>query len=64
MTAGTTALIAAILLLYTRLYSIHHDLAASLLAARLKYALGPAFTNYSLYFPPAEQAWFTVPVST
>jgi len=62
MTAGTTALIAAILLLYTRLYSIHHDLAASLLAARLKYALGPAFTNYSLYFPPAEQAWFTVAV--
>jgi multisubunit Na+/H+ antiporter MnhG subunit len=41
-------------------YSLHQDLAGSALSGRLAITLGEAFPNYSIYFPPAEQAWFSL----
>jgi hypothetical protein len=35
-------------------------LAGSALAGRLAVTLGDAFSDYSLYFPPAERGWFSV----
>src|SRR5688572_3413918 len=53
-------LFAGLLLFYGTYYSVHQDLAASALSARLAITLGDAFRDYSLYFPPAERAWFSV----
>ena len=58
----TAALIAFLLLFYTTVYSVHTDLAGILLSSRLADTLGGAFEDYSLYFPPAERAWFTLAV--
>ncbi|MEO1648977.1 MAG: hypothetical protein AAFR32_09185 [Pseudomonadota bacterium] len=43
---------------YSGVYSVHQDLAGAALSARLASTLGAAFSNYSLYFPPAENVWF------
>lgn len=47
------------LLFYHFQYSLHQDLAGSALSGRLAITLGDAFRDYSLYFPPAERAWFS-----
>lgn len=49
-------------LFYGLTYSIHHDLAGSALSGLLAVTLGESFGEYSLYFPPAEQGWFTLAV--
>jgi hypothetical protein len=53
-------LIAGLLLFYKSVYSVHQDLAGSALSGRLSVQLGESFPNYSIYFPPAERAWFSV----
>lgn len=55
-------LLASLLLFYSWVYSIHTDLAGILLSSRLALELGDSFSDYSLYFPPAERVWFTVSV--
>lgn len=55
-------LFAAIALFYTQVYSLHTDLAGIVLSAQLAETLRGAFGDYSLYFPPAERAWFTLAV--
>ncbi len=57
-TFGVTALV-ALLAFYAVVYSVHQDLAGSALSGRLAVDLGAAFDTYSLYFPPAEKAWFS-----
>jgi hypothetical protein len=52
--------IAGVLMFYGSLHSIHQDLAASALSGRLAITLGNAFGDYSVYFPPAERAWFSI----
>ncbi|MEM6909582.1 MAG: hypothetical protein AAF494_12985 [Pseudomonadota bacterium] len=47
-------------LFYGTFYSIHPDLAGGALSGRLAVTLGDAFAEYSLYFPPAEKAWFSL----
>ena len=49
-----------LLLLYGLRYPIHHDLAGGVLSGRLAVALGDSFSNYSIYFPPAEKFWFSL----
>jgi hypothetical protein len=49
-------------LCYARFYSIHQDLAGTILSSRLAAVLGDAFDTYSLYFPPAERAWYGLAV--
>ena len=49
-----------LLLFYGYVYPIHHDLAGSVLTGRLAVVLGDSFREYSIYFPPAEQIWFSV----
>ena len=51
--------IAGLLLFYGSYYSIHQDLAGSVLSGRLSVILGDSFRHYSVYFPPAERAWFS-----
>lgn len=52
------ALLAALIAFYAHVYSPHQDLAGTALSAQLAVALGDRFSDYSLYFPPAEHAWF------
>ena len=52
-------LLAALLLFYGTYYSVHQDLAGSALSGRLAVILGDSFRDYSVYFPPAERAWFS-----
>ena len=47
-------------LLFAGFYSVHHDLAGSILSGQLSYVLGDVFADYSLYFPPAERGWVTL----
>ena len=56
------SLVAGLLLFYGSFYSIHHDLAGSALSAQLAVSLGPSFSEYNSYFPPAERAWFSLAV--
>jgi hypothetical protein len=51
---------AGLLLFYGTFYPLHHDLAGSALSGRLAFTLGDSFGDYSLYFPPAERAWFSL----
>ncbi len=53
-------LLACLQLFYSAFYSIHTDLAGAALSGRLALSLGDSFVDYSLYFPPAEQVWFTL----
>lgn len=53
------AVFALPLLFYANVYSVHQDVAGSLLSGRLAVTLGEAFGDYSVYFPPAERAWFS-----
>ena len=63
MFAGLSiGLTAALLLFYTQIYSVHTDLAGILLSSSLADTLGDSFSDYSPYFPPAEQAWFSLAV--
>ncbi|BDI60596.1 hypothetical protein [Qipengyuania nanhaisediminis] len=55
-------LTAGLQLFYTHVYSVHTDLAGILLSSSLALELGEAFSDYIAYFPPAEQAWFSLPV--
>ncbi|MFO6428596.1 hypothetical protein ACLBKT_00690 [Erythrobacter sp. W302b] len=64
---GLLALLAVVVpgslaLCYSRFYPIHHDLAGIVLSSRLAAVLGDAFDTYSLYFPPAERAWYGLAV--
>ncbi|WP_162627643.1 hypothetical protein [Erythrobacter sp. KY5] len=54
-----------VLAFYLLIYSPHQDLAGIALSAQLADVLGEAFGEYSLYFPPAERAWYglAVPLS-
>jgi hypothetical protein len=52
--------LAGVLLFYGFVYSVHQDLAGSALSGRLAITLGDAFGDYSVYFPPAERAWFSI----
>lgn len=52
--------LAGLWLFYGFAYSIHHDLAGSALSGRLVVALGDAYSDYSIYFPPAEKVWFSL----
>jgi hypothetical protein len=54
-----TGVLAGLLLFYGSYYSVHQDLAGSALSGRLAVVLGDAFRDYSIYFPPAERAWFS-----
>lgn len=49
-------------LLYGTIFAIHHDLAGAILSSRIAADLGEAFGSYSLYFPPAERAWYGLAV--
>lgn len=49
-----------LLLFYGFYYSLHQDLAGSVLSGRLAVTLGDVFHNYSIYFPPAERVWFSL----
>jgi hypothetical protein len=53
-------LLAILLTFYGFRYPLHHDLAGSALSGRLAVTLGSAFSNYSVYFPPAEKIWFSM----
>lgn len=53
-------LLAGLLLFYASYYSVHQDLAGSALSGRLAITLGDSFRDYSIYFPPAEKAWFSL----
>ena len=53
-------LFAGLLLFYGSYNTIHHDLGGSALSGRLAVTLGDSFRNYSIYFPPAERAWFSL----
>ena len=59
-TAFAAFVLAAVLLFYQSVYPLHHDLAGSLLSGRLAVALGSAYSDYSIYFPPAERIWFSL----
>ena len=50
----------ALLLFYGSFYSVHQDLAGSALSGRLAVTLGDSFSDYAIYFPPAERAWFSL----
>ena len=52
--------LAGLLLFYGFYYSAHQDLAGSALSGRLAVTLGDSFRDYSIYFPPAERAWFSL----
>jgi hypothetical protein len=52
--------LAGLLLFYGLYYSVHQDLAANALSARLAVTLGESFRQYMMYFPPAERVWFTI----
>jgi hypothetical protein len=52
-------LFAGLLLFYGSYYSVHQDVAGSALSGRLAVALGDAFGDYAIYFPPAEDLWFS-----
>lgn len=56
-------LLCSLLLFYAYFYSIHTDLAGILLSSRLAITLGDSFAQYSVYFPPAERAWFSLAVA-
>ena len=51
---------AGLLLFYAFCYPLHHDLAGIALSGRLAVTLGDSFRDYSIYFPPADRAWFSV----
>ncbi len=53
-------LLGSLQLFYGFYYSVHPDLAGGALSGRLAFTLGDSFADYSLYFPPAERAWFTL----
>ncbi|MBV7264809.1 hypothetical protein [Erythrobacter ani] len=52
-------LVGGLQLFYSHIYWIHPDLGGGILSGRLSTTLGNSFENYSLYFPPAERAWFS-----
>jgi hypothetical protein len=62
----TTHIITAIVVLiavplfYTHQYSIHHDLAGSMLSGKFATELGYTYGQYGIYFPPAEKVWFSL----
>ncbi|MEM6267235.1 MAG: hypothetical protein AAF707_06890, partial [Pseudomonadota bacterium] len=58
--ALSIGLLGILQLFYGTFYSIHPDLAGGALSGRLAVTLGDAFAEYSLYFPPAEKAWFSL----
>ena len=58
--AVTAVVIGVPQLLYGSVYSVHQDLAGSALSGRLANTLGASFGDYSIYFPPAERAWFSL----
>lgn len=63
LAAGVAAMVlGAALWFYGSYYSLHQDLAGSLLSGKLAVTLGEAFSQYSLYFPPAERVWFSLAV--
>ena len=41
-------------------FSVHQDLAGSVLSGKLANILGEAYGTYSAYFPPAERVWFSL----
>lgn len=52
-------LFAGLLLFYGSYYSVHQDVAGSALSGRLAVTLGDSFRDYAIYFPPAEEFWFS-----
>ena len=52
-------IIIAASLFYTYQFSIHHDLAGSILSGKFVTELGNAYDQYGIYFPPAEKVWFS-----
>lgn len=52
--------LAGLLLFYGYFYSVHQDLAGSVLSGRLAVTLGDSFRDYAIYFPPAERIWFSI----
>jgi hypothetical protein len=58
--ASVPIVLLALVLFYSFIYPLHHDLAGSVLSGRLAAMLGDTYGNYSIYFPPAERVWFTV----
>ena len=51
---------AGLLLFYGTYYSVHQDQAGSALSGRLAVILGDSFRDYAIYFPPAEEFWFSI----
>lgn len=41
-------------------FAVHQDVAGNALSGELAVALGKEYRNYSIYFPPAEKAWFSL----
>ena len=60
LAVSAVGMIAVLLWFYSSFYSLHQDLAGSALSGRLAVTLGESFDEYSLYFPPAERAWFSL----
>jgi hypothetical protein len=61
--AGAAAVVlCGLLWFYGSLYPLHHDLAGSVLGGRLAVTLGKAYSDYGIYFPPAERVWFSLAV--
>lgn len=58
--AIAAGLIGGLLAFYGNIYSVHTDLAGIVLSGRLSVTLGQNFGDYSIYFPPAERAWYSL----
>ncbi len=56
------ALLGSLQLFYGLYYSVQTDVAGIALSGRLADTLGNSFSEYSLYFPPAERVWTTIAV--
>lgn len=54
------AVLAGLLVFYSSTSKIHHDIAGGLMSGQLAVYLGDSYSNYSIYFPPAEKAWFSL----
>lgn len=59
-TITAIAVLIAVTLFYTHQFSIHHDLAGSMLSGKFVTELGYLYGQYGIYFPPAEKVWFSL----